>query len=156
MLSVFFCEKLKKFKTNIDKCAYMVYNISTIKKTNKSRIFLFFFLQYITNILFCQQYVHSDQTPTMVLSVFVSDLHRPHKALGLCGKLNLTKQNATSTFTVSYSATNSHKTYYSYIIAYLICFVNRRLINHYKNRLLKLTQDIIFIFCFWVWQYGII
>ena len=30
-----FCEKLKKFKTNIDKCAYMVYNISTIKKTNK-------------------------------------------------------------------------------------------------------------------------
>ena len=30
-----FCEKLKKFKTNIDKCAYMVYNISTIKKTRK-------------------------------------------------------------------------------------------------------------------------
>lgn len=28
-------EKLKKFKTNIDKCVYMVYNISTIKKTNK-------------------------------------------------------------------------------------------------------------------------
>ena len=35
MLSVFVCEKLKKFKTNIDKCAYMVYNISTIKKTMK-------------------------------------------------------------------------------------------------------------------------
>lgn len=35
MLSVFFCEKLKKFKTNIDKCVYMVYNISTIKKTMK-------------------------------------------------------------------------------------------------------------------------
>ena len=35
MLSVFFCEKLKKFKTNIDKCVYMVYNISTIKKTRK-------------------------------------------------------------------------------------------------------------------------
>ena len=32
---IFFCEKLKKFKTNIDKCVYMVYNISTIKKTNK-------------------------------------------------------------------------------------------------------------------------
>ena len=36
MLSVFFfVKKLKKFKTNIDKCAYMVYNISTIKKTRK-------------------------------------------------------------------------------------------------------------------------
>ena len=28
-----------------------------------------------------------------VFFVFMSDLHRPHKALGLCGKLNLTKQN---------------------------------------------------------------
>ena len=36
MLSVFFfVKKLKKFKTNIDKCAYMVYNISTIKKNRK-------------------------------------------------------------------------------------------------------------------------
>ena len=31
----FFCEKLKKFKTNIDKCAYMVYNIGTVKKERK-------------------------------------------------------------------------------------------------------------------------
>lgn len=38
----------------------------------------------------------------------------------LVWQTNLTKQNATSTFTVSYSATHSHKTYYSYIIAYLI------------------------------------
>ena len=28
-------EKLKKFKTNIDKCVYMVYNISIIKTTMK-------------------------------------------------------------------------------------------------------------------------
>ena len=35
MFSVFFCEKLKKFKTNIDKCVCMVYNISTIKKPRK-------------------------------------------------------------------------------------------------------------------------
>ena len=30
-----YCKKLKKFKTNIDKCVYMVYNINTIKKNRK-------------------------------------------------------------------------------------------------------------------------
>ena len=54
----------------------------------------------------------------------MSDLHRPHKALGLCGKLNLTKQNATFALTGCDPATNNHRLFTVYIISFLLVFVN--------------------------------